>query len=46
MQSGGWARWRVGAHTVAQTIVATILAVAITVTIDTFWVVGVVMSPR
>ena len=27
----GWARWRVGAHTVAQAIVATVLAVVITV---------------
>jgi hypothetical protein len=31
----GWARWRVGAQTVAQAIVATILAVVITV--GTFW---------
>jgi hypothetical protein len=27
----GWARWRVGAHTVAQAVVATVLAVGITV---------------
>jgi hypothetical protein len=27
----GWARWRVGAHTVAQAAVATVLAVVITV---------------
>ena len=26
----GWARWRVGAHTVAQAVVAIVLAVAIT----------------
>ena len=38
----GWARWRVGAHTVAQAIVATVLAVVITViTIGTFWLVRV-----
>ncbi|HEV2461324.1 MAG TPA: hypothetical protein VGS80_23475 [Ktedonobacterales bacterium] len=38
----GWARWRVGAHTVAQAIVATVLAVVITViTISTFWLVRV-----
>ena len=35
----GWARRRVGAHTVAQAVVATILAVAITV--GAFWVMGV-----
>jgi hypothetical protein len=35
----GWARWWVGAHTVAQAAVATILAVVIT--IGTFWLVRV-----
>jgi hypothetical protein len=35
----GWARWRVGAHTVAQAVVATILAVVITV--GMIWVVRV-----
>ena len=35
----GWARWQVGAHTVAQAIVATVLAVVIT--IGTFWLVRV-----
>lgn len=35
----GWARWRIGAHTVAQAAVATILAVVIT--IGTFWLVRV-----
>ena len=35
----GWARWRVGAPTVAQAVVATVLAVVITV--GTFWVMGV-----
>jgi hypothetical protein len=41
----GWARWRVGAHTVAQAVVATILAVVITV--GTFWLMGVPLAfPR
>jgi hypothetical protein len=41
----GWARWRVGAHTVAQAVVATILAVVITV--GTFWIMGVLVAlPR
>lgn len=41
----GWARWRVGAHTVAQAVVATILAVVITV--GTFWLMRVpVAFPR
>ncbi len=41
----GWARWRVGAHTVAQAVVATILAVVITV--GTFWVMRIpVAFPR
>jgi hypothetical protein len=35
----GWARWRVGAHMVAQAVVATVLAVVTTV--GTFWVVRV-----
>ena len=35
----GWARWRVGAHTVGPAVVATILAVVIT--IGTFWLVRV-----
>ena len=35
----GWARWRDGAHTVAQAVVATTLAVVIT--IGTFWLVRV-----
>jgi hypothetical protein len=40
-----WARWRVGAHTVAQAVVATILAVVITVC--TFWIMGVLVAlPR
>jgi hypothetical protein len=34
----GWARWRVGAHTTAQAVMATVLAVVITV--DTFWCKG------
>lgn len=35
----GWARWRVGEHTVAQAIVATMPAVVITAA--TFWLTGV-----
>ena len=35
----GWARWWVGAHTVAQAVVATVLSVVITV--GTFWLMGV-----
>ena len=35
----GWARWKVGAHAVAQAIVAIILAVGITV--GTFWLMRV-----
>ena len=35
----GWARWRVGAHTVAQAVAATLLAVVITV--GTFWLLRV-----
>jgi hypothetical protein len=35
----GWARWRVGAHTVAQAVAATLLAVVITV--GTFWLLPV-----
>jgi len=41
----GWARWRVGAHSVAQAVVATILAVVITA--GTFWIMRVPMAfPR
>ena len=41
----GWARWRIGAHTAAQAVVATILAVVITV--GTFWLMLVpVAFPR
>jgi hypothetical protein len=35
----GWWRWRVGAHTVAQAVVATILAVGSTA--GTFWIMRV-----
>ena len=35
----GWSRWRIGAHSVAQAVVATVLAVVITA--GTFWLMGV-----
>ncbi len=38
----GWAHWQVGVHTVAQTVVATILAVVTTV--GTFWALRVPVS--
>jgi hypothetical protein len=40
-----WPRWQVGAHTAAQAMVATVLAMGISV--GTFWLVGVpVALPR
>ncbi len=41
----GWTRWHIGAHTVAQAVVATILAV-VPITGDTFWLQRVPVHPH